>query len=271
MVGDINPHTVSVNGILVIDEAGRWVGPGANPGEGDEGSDVGGGQMTGREILAALAPVDGQGSGLDADMLDGMDSSSFLIANDPGTRSYIVDIVNEVTDGGSGGGGGGGCADGPACMEDLYDLWTQVDELDIRLTDLEREVDELHDGGSGGGGGGQIYADTIYADTIYAMDAMYADAMSANMAMFDESVINMLQVDSIYANWVSIDTLSVERELSAPYIILRPSRGVPAPAREGMVYIELDGGSDTPSNCLRYYVNGSWHDLCGAEGVPMAF
>lgn len=36
-----------------------------------------GGSMTGAEILAALAPVDGSGSGLDADTLDGINSAGF--------------------------------------------------------------------------------------------------------------------------------------------------------------------------------------------------
>jgi hypothetical protein len=38
----------------------------------------GGGSMTGAQILTALAPVDGSGSGLDADTLDGVDSTSFV-------------------------------------------------------------------------------------------------------------------------------------------------------------------------------------------------
>ncbi len=37
--------------------------------------------MTGSEILAALAPVDGSGSGLDADLLDGNHASAFASAS----------------------------------------------------------------------------------------------------------------------------------------------------------------------------------------------
>jgi hypothetical protein len=39
---------------------------------------TGSGSMTGTEILAALAPVDGSGSGLDADTVDGVDSTAFV-------------------------------------------------------------------------------------------------------------------------------------------------------------------------------------------------
>lgn len=44
------------------------------------GGGGGGGSMTGAEILAALLPVDGAGSGLDADLLDGQNSSAFAPA-----------------------------------------------------------------------------------------------------------------------------------------------------------------------------------------------
>lgn len=40
----------------------------------------GGGSMTGSEILAALAPVDGTGSGLDSDLLHGVTPSAFILA-----------------------------------------------------------------------------------------------------------------------------------------------------------------------------------------------
>jgi len=44
------------------------------------GSSGGGGSMTGAEILAALLTVDGPGSGLNADLLDGLSSASFETA-----------------------------------------------------------------------------------------------------------------------------------------------------------------------------------------------
>jgi hypothetical protein len=49
--------------------------------EGGGGGGGGGGSMTGAQILAALAPVDGSGSGLDADLLDGLSSASFAAAS----------------------------------------------------------------------------------------------------------------------------------------------------------------------------------------------
>jgi lysophospholipase L1-like esterase len=71
------------------------------------GGGGGGGAMTGAEILAALAPVDGAGSGLDADKLDGISSTGFDLAGaattavsthagavDPhGDRAYAAGIV----------------------------------------------------------------------------------------------------------------------------------------------------------------------------------
>jgi Collagen triple helix repeat (20 copies) len=42
-----------------------------------------GGTMTGAQILTALAPVDGAGSGLDADLLDGQNSTAFALLASP--------------------------------------------------------------------------------------------------------------------------------------------------------------------------------------------
>jgi hypothetical protein len=58
----------------------QWVP--SNVGALPTGSGGGGGAMTGTEILTALAPVDGGGSGLDADKLDGQDSSYYGTAAD---------------------------------------------------------------------------------------------------------------------------------------------------------------------------------------------
>jgi len=65
-VGDISPHSVSVGGQEVIDASGHWVGPGD------------GGGQTPAEILTAIKTVDGAGSGLDADTLDGLNSAAFI-------------------------------------------------------------------------------------------------------------------------------------------------------------------------------------------------
>ncbi len=72
VVGDINPHSIHVGGQQIIDEAGNWVGPPV-PGAGD-----GVGYDTPQAALAAIKSVDGAGSGLDADTLDGINSAAFL-------------------------------------------------------------------------------------------------------------------------------------------------------------------------------------------------
>ncbi len=71
VAGDIHPRTVSVGGRLVIDENGNWVGPEIVGGGGGD-------QMTPEEILLAITTVDGEGSGLDADTLDGRDGSEYV-------------------------------------------------------------------------------------------------------------------------------------------------------------------------------------------------
>jgi cysteine-rich repeat protein len=59
----IDPASVSVNGIQVIDAAGNWSG---------------GSTQTGEQIRDLLLQVDGSGSGIDADRLDGLSSESLV-------------------------------------------------------------------------------------------------------------------------------------------------------------------------------------------------
>jgi len=90
-VGDIHPRTISVGGAEIIDEQGRWVGPPV-PGAGD-----GVGYDTPQEVLTALAGVDGAGSGLDADRLDGLDSAAFVQG-----AGQVRDLLLTVDGAGSG-------------------------------------------------------------------------------------------------------------------------------------------------------------------------
>ena len=72
VVGEISPRSVRVGGQQVIDEGGNWVGP-AVPGAND-----GVGYNSPEEALAAIKAVDGVGSALDSDTLDGLSSAAFL-------------------------------------------------------------------------------------------------------------------------------------------------------------------------------------------------
>jgi len=74
-IGDITPRTVTVGGRLVIDADGNWAGlpPGGGGGDGYE---------TPEELLVALRTVDGPDSDLNADLLDGHDSSHFVSGAD---------------------------------------------------------------------------------------------------------------------------------------------------------------------------------------------
>jgi len=77
VVGAVDATTVSVGGQLVIDADGVWRGQpiGGGGGGGD-------GYSTPQEVLAALITVDGEGTGLDADRLDGLEGTAYLqVAN----------------------------------------------------------------------------------------------------------------------------------------------------------------------------------------------
>jgi len=73
VLGDITPRSISVGGRLIVDEQGRLVGL-----EDDGGGDAEG-YATPAEVLAALSGVDGTGSGLDADQLDGHEADAFVL------------------------------------------------------------------------------------------------------------------------------------------------------------------------------------------------
>ena len=57
-----------------------------------------GGSMTGAQILTALAPVDGSGSGLDADLLDGQ-SGAYYLDNANSTGILPAASFNDTTHG----------------------------------------------------------------------------------------------------------------------------------------------------------------------------
>ncbi len=95
VIGDIHPRSVFVNNRKVIDENGNWLG-----GIGEGGGGVG--PQTGEEILALLLDVDGPGSGLDADLLDGLDSDSFLRKDGPDTADGPITISSTLMVNGSG-------------------------------------------------------------------------------------------------------------------------------------------------------------------------
>ena len=70
-----NNSTVSWRGTDIINASGQWIGAIPNL------SGTNTGDQTAAQILTAIKTVDGTGSGLDADTLDGIDSSAFLRSN----------------------------------------------------------------------------------------------------------------------------------------------------------------------------------------------
>jgi len=88
--GDINPHSISVGGVPIIDEGGNWVGPPI------DGTNDGVGYDSPEEALAAIKTADGAASGLDADLLDGLSSAAFV----QGAEQVMV-LVLERDGGGS--------------------------------------------------------------------------------------------------------------------------------------------------------------------------
>ena len=120
VIGDITPNSVSVGSLIVIDAAGKWVGdptglrgpPGANGVDGQQGppgapgpeGPVGpqgppgqngavgaaGSPDTPAEVLGKLVQVDGSGSALDSDLVDGLNGVQFMRTDtDTGTTGNV--------------------------------------------------------------------------------------------------------------------------------------------------------------------------------------
>ncbi len=113
VVGDITPSSVSIDGVgVVIDGAGRWVGdptglrgpagPAGPEGpvgpQGPAGAAGGDGSPdTPQQVRDKLRQVDGAGSGVDADLLDGRQASAFVR-----TAADVLDRLRTVDGAGSG-------------------------------------------------------------------------------------------------------------------------------------------------------------------------
>ena len=117
VVGDIHPRTVTVNNRVVIDQNGVWrgdvaglqgpagpqglqgpagpagpQGPQGPAGQAGQAGAVGanGSPDTPQDVLAKLVQVDGSGSALDADRLDGLNSGDFVRNNAAAVRDLVV-------------------------------------------------------------------------------------------------------------------------------------------------------------------------------------
>jgi hypothetical protein len=113
-----------------------WDADFAGSGAGRWAKEAGGGSaMTGAEILAALAPVDGSGSGLDADTLDGSDSTAFATAT--GLSDHISDTSGAHAASAISYAGGTGMS--------ATDVEAAIDELATEKTDDSALTTHLND------------------------------------------------------------------------------------------------------------------------------
>ena len=146
---------LTVNGLQVIDHRGNWLGGGGD-GDEDRGDDRGddrgedGGGITPEAVLEAIVQVDGAGSRVDADFLDGFSSDAFLRSDrDASIRGVFRADAIESLEGlsvngvlvidregnwlGGGGGGGGGGGDGGTTPEAVLEAIVQVDGAGSRV------------------------------------------------------------------------------------------------------------------------------------------
>ena len=82
--GSIHPSSISIGNQLVIDEDGKWVGDPAGlrgPAGGNGSPD------TPEQVREKLIQVDGAGSGIDADKLDGLHATTFLRSDSDDTTT----------------------------------------------------------------------------------------------------------------------------------------------------------------------------------------
>ena len=87
VVGDITPSSIWVGDGQVVDSDGNWTGPPP---------------MSPEQVLVAVRSVDGDGSGLDADRLDGIDSTRFFQPAEDGAAGLVLGLVSTLDGSGSG-------------------------------------------------------------------------------------------------------------------------------------------------------------------------
>ncbi len=290
VVGPIAPESVSVGGRLVIDDGGRWVGdptglrgpPGpageAGPegpqgprgpagGEGSpdtpqqvrdklvqvdgagsgidadrlDGAEAGDFVRTAAQVLARLVTVDGDGSGVDADRLDGLDSTAFVR-----TAEQVRDLLRTVDGGGSG---------------------VDADRLDgLDSTQFVRSADQVRDllravDGDGSG----VDADRL--DGLDSTQFMRADrntGTAGDLTVGQTLVADEARIGGDGRLGVGVEDpqarVDVDGDIRADALWLRPQDAEPADPPAGLLYF------DAERQGLRVWDGGQWVDLNGGGG-----
>ena len=212
-VGHITPSSVWVGGQQVIDDEGNWVGPPV-PGAGD-----GVGYETPEEVLAALRTVDGEASGLDADMMDGHDGSDYVRG-----ANQVLALLTAVD-----GRGSGLDADRLDGL-DSGQLVTEAGQVLSLLLTLD---------GSGSG---------LDADRLDGLDSskfMRVDrdtGTSGDLAIVGTILAGDILVDSGSRLGIGADPATAELDVEGA-IRLRPREQEPADPVPGMIYFDAEASA----------------------------
>ena len=292
VIGEVDAETVSVGGNLVIDGNGRWVGDptglqgpagprgeagpqgpqgprGAAGGEGSpdtpaqvlaklvqvdgagsgvdadrlDGADGADFVRTPAQVLERLVTVDGEGSGVDADRLDGLDSASFVT-----TAAQVLALLRTVDGGGSG---------------------VDADRLDgLDSTQFVRSADQVRDllrtvDGSGSG------IDSDRLDGLDSSQFMRADrdtGTAGELAVAETLTAGEIRIRDDGSLGVGVAApqarVDVDGTIRARALQLVP-RDEPAGPAAGLLYF------DGARAALRVYDGERWIDLGAGGGEPV--
>ncbi len=294
VVGDIHPRTVSIGDRLVIDDEGRWVGDpaglrgpagpagpeGAEGPQGPRGPAGGEGSPdTPQQVRDKLLQVDGAGSGIDADRLDGVEANAFVR-----TAEQVVELL--TTADGAGSGVDADRLDGldssafVRTAEQVRDLLRTVDgagsgvdadRLDgvdssqfVRTAEQVRDLLRTVDGAGSG-------VDTDRLDGLDSSQFMRTDrntGTAGDLTVGETLIANEARIAEDGRLGVGIEDpqarVDVDGSIRADALWLRPQDAPPAEPPAGLLYF------DAERRGLRVWDGEEWIDLVGggADEVP---
>lgn len=253
VVGDIHPQSVSIGDRLVIDGEGRWVGDplglrgpagpagpaGPEGPQGPQGPAGGEGSPdTPLQVREKLVQVDGAGSGVDADRLDGAEASAFVR-----TPAQVLERLVQVDGQGSG---------VDADRLDGLDS-SQFVRTAAQVRDLLRTVD-----GDGSG------VDSDRLDGLDSTQFMRTDrntGTAGDLTVGETLVASEARVGGDGRLGVGVDDpqarVDVDGDIRADALWLRPQDAAPADPPAGLLYF------DAERQGLRVWDGEQWVDLVG--------
>jgi len=239
-VGDITPRSVSVGGHPVIDADGSWVGPPV--------SAVADGVCfdSPDEVIAAVRERDGGASGLDADFLDGLDSTQLWQPAADGAAATLLLVLKAADGAGSG---------LDADRLDTFDSsqFLRADQDTRTIGALRADGGLSTDGPLTAEGAVEALSDLTVGGTLQSGQIYVAAGSRVGVGVAEPRAAVEVDGDVIADNLVA-------SSCQADSIVLAEQDGPPADPAPGTLYYDRDAAG------LRFFDGSEWAAVGGGGG-----